>query len=44
MKLIDEQYMKTPVYGSRSMQDHLDKKEHKVNRKRVQRFNDSIQH
>ncbi len=38
MKLIDEQYMKTPVYGSRSMRDHLDKKGHKVNRKRVQRL------
>ena len=38
MKLIDEQYMKTPVYGSRSMRDHLDKKGHKVNRKRLQRL------
>jgi len=23
MRMIDEQYMKTPVYGSRSMRDHL---------------------
>ncbi len=39
MKLIDEQYMKTPVYGSRSMRDHLDKHQgYKVNRKRVQRL------
>jgi putative transposase len=38
MKLIDEQYMKTPVYGSRSMRDHLNRQEHKVNRKRIQRL------
>ena len=39
MKLIDEQFMKTPVYGSRSMRDHLDKQEDKVvNRKRIQRL------
>jgi putative transposase len=38
MKLIDEQYMKTPVYGSRSMRDHLNKQGYKVNRKRVQRL------
>jgi putative transposase len=39
MKLIDEQYMKTPVYGSRSMRDHLNKHHgYKVNRKRVQRL------
>jgi hypothetical protein len=38
MKLIDEQYMKRPVCGSRSMRDHLEKQGHKVNRKRVQRL------
>ena len=39
MKLIDEQFMKTPVYGSRSMRDHLDKQEDRVvNRKRIQRL------
>jgi len=38
MKLIDDQYMRTPVYGSRSMRDHLDKQGHQVNRKRVQRL------
>jgi len=40
MKLIDEQYMKRPVCGSRSMRDHLEKQgyKYKVNRKRVQRL------
>jgi putative transposase len=38
MKLIDEQYMKTPVFGSRSMRDHLNGQGYKVNRKRVQRL------
>ena len=38
MKLIDEQYMKRPVCGSRSMRDHLDKLGYTVNRKRVQRL------
>jgi putative transposase len=39
MKLIDEQYMKTPVYGTRSMRDYLNKHQgYKVNRKRVQRL------
>ncbi len=38
MKLIDEQYMKTPVYGSRSMRDHLNRQGYPVNRKRVQRL------
>jgi len=38
MKLIDEQYMKRPVCGSRSMRDHLEKQGYKVNRKRVQRL------
>jgi putative transposase len=38
MKLIDEQYIKTPVYGSRSMRDHFGKQGNTVNRKRVQRL------
>jgi len=38
MKLIDEQYMKRPVCGSRCMRDHLEKQGYKVNRKRVQRL------
>lgn len=38
MKLIDEQYMKTPVYGSRSMRNFLSREGYKVNRKRVQRL------
>ena len=38
MKLIDEQYLKTPVYGTRSMRDYLNRQGYKVNRKRVQRL------
>ena len=38
MKLIDAQYMKTPVYGTRSMRDYLNRQGYKVNRKRVQRL------
>ena len=38
MKLIDEQYLKTPTWGSRSMRNHLRRQQYKVNRKRVQRL------
>ena len=38
MRLIDEQYMKTPVYGTRSMRNYLNRQGHRVNRKRVQRL------
>jgi putative transposase len=38
MRLIDEQYMRRPIYGSRRMQDWLESKGHQVNRKRVQRL------
>ena len=38
MRLIDEQYMKTPAYGSRSMRNYLVRLGHKINRKRVQRL------
>jgi putative transposase len=38
MRLIDEQYMKTPVYGSRSMRYYLQRLGYKINRKRVQRL------
>ena len=38
MRLIDEQYMKTPVYGSRSMRNYLQRLGYKINRKRVQRL------
>ena len=38
MKLIDEQYLKTPAWGSRSMRNHLRRLGYKVNRKRVQRL------
>ncbi len=38
MRLIDEQYLKTPVYGSRSMTKHLRRQGYRVNRKRVQRL------
>lgn len=38
MRLIDEQYMKTPFYGSRKMTAHLRRIGHPVNRKRVRRL------
>jgi len=38
MRLIDEQYLKEPVWGSRSMTTFLRRKGWKINRKRVQRL------
>jgi putative transposase len=38
MRLLDEQYMKMPFYGSRKMVEALGKKGYVVNRKRVQRL------
>ena len=38
MRLIDEQYLRRPVYGSRRMTVYLRKLGHGVNRKRVQRL------
>lgn len=38
MRLIDEQYLKTPFYGSRSMVRHFRRQGRKVNRKRIQRL------
>lgn len=38
MRLIDEQYLKTPFAGSRSMRNFLRRLGHKINRKRVQRL------
>jgi putative transposase len=38
MRLIDEQYLATPYYGSRRMTEHLVRCGHEVNRKRVQRL------
>ncbi len=39
MRIIDEQYLKTPVYGSRSMRNYLRRLGYKkINRKRVQRL------
>lgn len=38
MRLIDEQYLKTPSYGSRSMTRHFRRQGRKVNRKRIQRL------
>jgi len=38
MRLIDQQYLKTPTYGSRTMTFHLQRQGHKVNRKRIQRL------
>ena len=38
MKLIDRQYLTTPFYGARKIVACLNKKEYKVNRKRVRRL------
>ena len=38
MRLIDEQYLETPFYGSRRMAEHLVRAGHAVNRKRIQRL------
>ena len=38
MRLIDEQYLKTPCWGSRSMRNYLRRLGYKVNRKRIQRL------
>ena len=38
MRLIDEQYLKTPVYGSRSMARHFRRQGRTINRKRIQRL------
>jgi putative transposase len=38
MRLIDEQYLKTPFYGSRGMTQWLRRAGYKVNRKRVRRL------
>jgi putative transposase len=38
MRLIDEQYLKRPICGSRGMRDHLRRLGYKVNRKRMQRL------
>jgi putative transposase len=38
MRLIDEQYLRTPFYGSRSMTTHLRRLGYTINRKRVRRL------
>jgi putative transposase len=38
MRLINEQYFKTPSWGSRSMRNHLRQLGFKINRKKVQRL------
>lgn len=38
MKLIDQQYLKTPFYGSRRMRESLKDLGYLVNRKHVQRL------
>jgi len=38
MRQIDEQYLKTPFYGSRRMAEYLNRHGHEVNRKRLQRL------
>ena len=38
MRLIDQQFLKTPFYGSRQMTAYLERAGETVNRKRVQRL------
>jgi len=38
MRRIDQQYLKTPFYGSRRMAQHFTRQGHQVNRKRIQRL------
>ena len=38
MRVVDEQFLKTPFYGSRQMRDHLIRQGFEVNRKRVRRL------
>ena len=38
MRIIDEQYLETPFYGSRSMRNHIIRLGFKINRKPVQRL------
>jgi putative transposase len=38
MRLIDEQYLRTPFYGTRSMTTYLRRQGHLINRKRVRRM------
>ena len=38
MRLIDEEFLRHPFYGSRKMRDYLNRKGFPVNRKRVQRL------
>ncbi len=38
MRLIDEQYLKVPTWGSRSMRNHLRRLGYTINRKRMQRL------
>ena len=42
MRLIDEQFMATPWYGSRQMARHLRRAGHEVGRKRVRRLMEKI--
>ncbi len=38
MRLIDEEFLKHPFYGSRKMRDYLQRRGFSVNRKRIQRL------
>jgi len=38
MRIIDEEYMRHPFYGTRKMRDYLQRQGYRVNRKRVQRL------
>jgi putative transposase len=42
MRLLDEQYLKTPFYGSRRMKVFLESNGYSVSRKRVQRLMRSL--
>src|SRR5664279_3368662 len=42
MRLLDEQYTRTPFYGSRKMTEWLATRGHEVNRKRVSRLMESL--
>jgi len=41
MRLIDEQYLRTPWYGSRQMARHLRRQGYRVGRKRIRRLDAS---
>ena len=38
MRLIDEEFLRHPFYGSRKMKDYLNREDYSLNRKRIQRL------